>query len=307
MAKFNQEVDYFVPTLAPYVQWVLAYRQLICSLYGEHKTVRRTWKAFRDAIPGVEQRLEFGVFEQILLFSLFISEWSESDERNGSIWKDHEARRGDRNVPASHADNQLDTVIQELRNASNERDRALWNVKHLEENVARLTALKDDLEMQVKSLTENLGKVSNEFNAVIHELDAQRTETACLLEKNAAMRDNEASLEEQIKRLLEKPSGVGPDKLQHQNAVAVKKAKDKQGPSQTAIWVRQAAGLEVVQDPDGKISAKNIAGWNVQRAKDGYYRVYRKIRGRVHSIYIGRELDIEKANRRIAQKEKELE
>ena len=78
MAKPNQEGDYFVPTLAPYIQWVQAYGRLICALYEEHKTVKRTWKAFQNAIPGVEQRLEFDVFEQILLFSLFFSECNES-------------------------------------------------------------------------------------------------------------------------------------------------------------------------------------------------------------------------------------
>lgn len=44
----------------------------------------------------------------------------------------------------------------------------------------------------------------------------------------------------------------------------------------------------------------------MQLSKDGYYRVYRKIKGKVHSIYIGKELDIDKANRRIADKEREL-
>lgn len=63
---------------------------------------------------------------------------------------------------------------------------------------------------------------------------------------------------------------------------------------------------EVIQYPGGEIPARKIAGWNVQLSKDGYYRVYRKIKGKVHSIYIGKELDIDKANRRIADKEREL-
>ena len=52
---------------------------------------------------------------------------------------------------------------------------------------------------------------------------------------------------------------------------------------------------------------KRIFGWNVQRAKDGYYRCYRKINNRVHSIYIGKTLDKHKAELRIKQKELELE
>ncbi len=52
---------------------------------------------------------------------------------------------------------------------------------------------------------------------------------------------------------------------------------------------------------------KRVFGWNVQRSKDGYYRCYRKIKNRVHSIYIGKTLDTHKAEFRIKQKELELE
>jgi uncharacterized protein YoxC len=316
MAKMNQEGDYFVPTLAPYVQWVQAYGRLICALYEEHKTVKRTWKAFKDATPGVEQRLEFDVFEQILLFSLFLSECNESNQRGGSVQEDRETKRASMDFSESHA-NQLDTVIQELRNASEERDRALWNVKHLEENAAGLTARNDDLQSQVNSLKEDLDKVQTELGVssanlsmVVHELDNQRAQNASLQEKHAALKEKEASLKKLIKRLMEKSVRIAPDKSPHPSIVAATEAGAKQGPSQMAMWVRQdsspSAGREVIQNPGGEISAKKIAGWNVQRSKDGYYRIYRKIRGKVRSIYIGRELDIEKANRRIAEKEKEL-
>lgn len=51
---------------------------------------------------------------------------------------------------------------------------------------------------------------------------------------------------------------------------------------------------------------KRIAGWNVQRSKEGYYRCYRKIQNRVHAIYIGKALDVNKAKKRIAEKERTL-
>ena len=79
MSLHQREQDYFIPALAPYVQWVKAYKQLISELYAEHKTVKRSWIAFIETIPGVEQRLEFAVFEQILLFSLFLSEWNRTE------------------------------------------------------------------------------------------------------------------------------------------------------------------------------------------------------------------------------------
>lgn len=51
---------------------------------------------------------------------------------------------------------------------------------------------------------------------------------------------------------------------------------------------------------------KRILGWNVRKAKDGYYRCYRKINNRVHSIYLGKTIDVQKAQHRIKEKEKNL-
>lgn len=49
-----------------------------------------------------------------------------------------------------------------------------------------------------------------------------------------------------------------------------------------------------------------ISGWTVQHSKDGYYRCYRKKGNRVHSVYLGKELDVEDAKNRITAKEKSL-
>jgi chromosome segregation ATPase len=53
-------------------------------------------------------------------------------------------------------------------------------------------------------------------------------------------------------------------------------------------------------------SCKRISGWSVQYSKDGYYRCYRKIGKRVHSVYLGKELNIKEAESRISAKEKNL-
>ncbi len=51
---------------------------------------------------------------------------------------------------------------------------------------------------------------------------------------------------------------------------------------------------------------KRISGWSVQKSKDGYFRCYRKIGGRVHCVYIGKNFNVEKSQKRIAKKEKSL-
>jgi hypothetical protein len=66
----------------------------------------------------------------------------------------------------------------------------------------------------------------------------------------------------------------------------------------------QALDAAVIHGLDKK--PKRICGWNVQKSKDGYYRCYRKIAKRVHSVYIGKDLDLKKAQVRITKKEKAL-
>ncbi len=53
-------------------------------------------------------------------------------------------------------------------------------------------------------------------------------------------------------------------------------------------------------------TTKNIDGWTA-RMVNGYLRVYKSIKGKVHSIHIGKELDEEKARAKIAAKMKDLE
>jgi len=70
--------------------------------------------------------------------------------------------------------------------------------------------------------------------------------------------------------------------------------------------VTHAAALDAAVTHRLDKNPKRIGGWNVQKSKDGYYRCYRKIAKRVHSVYIGKDLDLKKAQGRIKEKEKAL-
>ena len=52
--------------------------------------------------------------------------------------------------------------------------------------------------------------------------------------------------------------------------------------------------------------AQNIDGWNVQLGKDHYFRLFKKVRGRLRSVYLGRIYDVDKARALIHAKEEEL-
>ncbi len=228
MWKDKKEEDYFIPPLAPYVKWVGAYHQLVRRLYEEHKTVRKAWRGFMRAIPELEGRLEFGVFEQILLFSLFLSEWEKYEPR---------------------PDERLEQVIQKL---TDERDRAVLKAKIHERNELELKDRKELLEKQAAGLTRELQVLRNQLDAASKRLDMVTQE----------LDENRAEVES-LKR--QKP----------------------------AVVIQKSGVLKVGR-------------WNAQISRDGYYRLFRKIGGKLHSIYIGKELDIEKAKLRIAEKESEL-
>ena len=215
-------------------------------------------------------------------------------------------------------ENQLDTVIQKLQNAFEERDRALWNLKHLEQSALVLRDQKADLATQVSSLKKNVELLQTELDAanqhlgrVIQELDGYRAENAALAGNSVVLKEKEASLEQQIDKLRKKLDKLSTAKAQTRQIVAVKDLGPEGGFSQAVIqWVRQGGGQEVrrevIHNPERRASPKKIGRWNAQLSKDGYYRLYRKIGGRVHSIYVGKELDIDKAERRIADRERKL-
>ena len=50
----------------------------------------------------------------------------------------------------------------------------------------------------------------------------------------------------------------------------------------------------------------NISGWTVHKGKDGYFRLHRRFKGRLYSIYAGKTLDRDKALKKIRAKESEL-
>ncbi|SPF37042.1 hypothetical protein SBDP1_1590041 [Syntrophobacter sp. SbD1] len=253
----KEEDDYFIPALAPYVQWVKAYRDLICEVYDEQKTVRKAWKAFRGAVPGIERRLEFGVFEQMLLFSLFLSEWNKTEFAGSGSEEAGRTEPGSIGHGGKYPGDQLDTVIQKLNKAIEEKERAEFNLKHHEQNALMHRERKEHFENRSTLLEENMERLRKELDAaneqlalVAHELDKYRAENT---------------------------------ELQEQRSVS-----------------------KSIKIFDRTISPKKIGRWNAQLSRDGYYRLYRKIRGKVHCIYIGRELDIEKAMRKVEEKERAL-
>ncbi|KPA14611.1 hypothetical protein MHK_005175 [Candidatus Magnetomorum sp. HK-1] len=51
---------------------------------------------------------------------------------------------------------------------------------------------------------------------------------------------------------------------------------------------------------------EKVDGWNIVKGKDGYFRVNRKIKGKVISVHIGKQFNIQKARNKIQVKLRKL-
>jgi len=140
---------------------------------------------------------------------------------------------------------------------------------------------KSELEQRLGNALERLDKVTQ-----------NRSETAAKLEKALEEKDRlEAALNKGCDRL---------DRVRQNDGDQLRKAPsglDK---------VTQARTTEAPVRQNSLAVPKRISGWSVQCSKDGYYRCYRKINKRLHSVYLGKELDEKDAERRIKAKERSL-
>lgn len=162
------------------------------------------------------------------------------------------------------------SVTNGLDKVRQQRDEAIQTEDTLIKDLKIAAKQKTQLEKQVESLKIGLDKVRQNRDEVIQSRDN-------LIEDLNLTTKQKAQLERQV------------------DYIKTKLAK-----------VRQKGVIDglALNGLDNK--PKRIAGWNVRKSEDGYYRCYRKIAKRVHSIYIGKDLDLEKARVRIIEKEKKI-
>ena len=87
---------------------------------------------------------------------------------------------------------------------------------------------------------------------------------------------------------------------------AVEKERDLEIAALTAEIIRLREKAGEGRDKDCKQILFNIGKWNVQRGKDGYYRMFRRHRGRVHGVYLGKYPSPETAQAKAMAKDREL-
>jgi predicted RNase H-like nuclease (RuvC/YqgF family) len=112
------------------------------------------------------------------------------------------------------------------------------------------------------------------------------------------LKNEKNELEEKLRRMARKLDKV------RQNRDEILKKLQASLKELDKVRHMKKPGPRVIQKLDK--NPKRISGWSVQHSKDGYYRCYRKIGKRVHSVYLGKELNVKAAEDRIRAKEKSL-
>ncbi len=137
------------------------------------------------------------------------------------------------------------------------------------EDLSRLLPdLKENMSYNTfKQYVSVLAAISSELDTVRQE----KRELTCRLDKTNRQK---SKLENRIKALEEDYKKVA-------------------GQSEPKRMVRQKP----------KQAPRRVMGWSVQQSKDGYYRCFRKIEGRLHCIYIGKTMVVKTARLKIREKE----
>ncbi len=138
----------------------------------------------------------------------------------------------------------------------------------------------DTLRKAYHACLKELDKVKEDLNRKCLELDAEKAENQRLV-----------NLLNKVKQEKDTVSDLSP--------LMVKL-------SQMETELAQLRALFSPVKPDSRrTDGKTVEGWNVVQS-GGYFRAFRRIKGKMQSVYIGKTFDIEKARQRVIDKEKGL-
>ena len=162
------------------------------------------------------------------------------------------------------------------------------------------------------AVTNGLDKVIQERDALIHSRDHLLKDLKITTKQKTQLEGQVAELKIRLDKVIQDRTEVTQSRqnlLKDLNKTTKQRAQleGQVGELTTRldkVIQTQAMDTAVINGLDK--NPKRICGWNVQKSKDGYYRCYRKIEKRLHSVYIGKELDLKKAQVRITEKEKAL-
>jgi septal ring factor EnvC (AmiA/AmiB activator) len=147
---------------------------------------------------------------------------------------------------------------------------------------------------------DKLNTVRQVLEAVRQELNIKREELAKVIQELDQVKQELANSQSELYRVKQELEEVKQklDKSEELNTVSQERL-DK------VIQSEQVSQKLNKHDPGSKVKQRlSIADWNIQQDRQGYYRAFKKIGGKLRAVYLGRSL--EGAEDRIRAKEAEV-
>lgn len=164
----------------------------------------------------------------------------------------------------------LNVCLIVFRELSRIKKETLTQILRKEEKLKIVTYGLQETKRELDQIIQEKVRLEQELKTVTHKLHKTETEMVALKEELHKVSARAESLQYELDKVI-----------QERDATEVASSKGKEG-------------------------LRNIDGWSLHKAKDGYYRLHRKIKGRVYSIYLGKEPDVEKAREKTVRKEESL-
>jgi len=137
---------------------------------------------------------------------------------------------------------------------------------------------------------ERLNTVQQDLDAVIHELNSKREELSKVSQTLEEVKHQLSIKQEELNTVSQRLDEVKQE---------LTRAEELSRVSQIG------AGRLSRVNQGGEVKQKlTIAGWNVQQDRQGYYRAFKKISGKLYGLYLGRSLN--RAEERIKAREAEV-
>ena len=234
-------------------------RKIIIEIIQENESIPKAWEILKEKIPMLTKLIKLNTFKGYVKTLNIIDELKD---KNDKIMQENE----DLKI-------WLDKVRQDKEKQKDELDKVRQDK---EKQKTELDKVRQDIEKNLHKLSivnEELDKVRYKKESLEFELDKVRQ----IMEKNKIKSERiNAKFEEELGKVREENKSIiiKLDKVREEKNAHLEKKSNK------------------IESPN------RIEGWGIQ-FKGNYYRLFKKLNGKVKWIHIGRKWDTDLAKRKI--------
>ncbi len=270
------------------VKFLIEHQKIILDAYhSTNRSPKASWDALQDPLPGIAEAMTFNTFKQYITpYALIMDEMRPFVAQ---LEKDLDAVKQKLHSSETAETVQVDAgKLEEFRTANDSLKAQLEAVtqelyKAGESQVDPLRFA--DLEKEKTFLVDRLAEYENRLQSVTQELNSSK--------------DAVSRIEKERDEFLNRINSLTEEKCRLEQQI-----KEYQAKLESHHPVTQP--LNTQEDPP-PAPPRNIDGWTVHKGKDGFFRLHRRIKGKLHAIYGGKKLDEVLIRAKIRKKEAKIQ